>query len=319
MSMSEEENQYNTEDNDKKWPLWWIVFPVLLLLSLCATGFLYYKYYNSTHAADGRSYEAIYKDAVVKHSAEKATLNRELEEIKAKLQEAMQNNAGLLATNTEMEAKLDAKTLELARKIKSAGVGNPKALREAKGEIERLKNLHQILISRTDSLSSANRELMAKVLETESSFTEAQNKARTLEEEKAALDEKIRNSTLSVSDLKVVGVRKKGSSDEETFKANRTDKLKISFTILANELVAPGNKDITIRLLGTNKEVLTNNNEKLDDTDKLSTMVQSIDFQNEPIKTTIFYSQQAKYKKGTYTIELIHNDKLMGRASFILR
>lgn len=317
--MSEEENQYNTEDNDKKWPLWWIVFPVLLLLSLCATGFLYYKYYNSTHAADGRSYEAIYKDAVIKHTAEKATLNRELEEIKAKLQEAMQNNAGLLATNTEMEAKLDAKTLELARKIKSAGVGNPKALREAKGEIERLKNLHQMLVSRTDSLTATNRDLMAKVLETESSVAEAQNKAHTLEEEKAALDEKIRNSTLSVSDLKVVGVRKKGSSDEETFKANRTDKLKISFTILANDLVAAGNKDITIRLLGTNKEVLTNNNEKLDDTDKLSTMVQSIDFQNEPIKTTIFYSQKAKYKKGTYTIELIHNDKLMGRAAFILR
>jgi len=317
--MSEENNQYNQEDNEKRWPLWWIVFPVLLLLSLCATGFIYYKYYKTTHAADGQSYEAVWKDAVSKHNAEKVALNRELEEIKAKLEEAMQNNAGLLASTSDLEAKLDAKTLELARKIKSGGAGNPKALREAKTEIERLKGLHQILTSKTDSLTASNRELMAKVLETESSMTEAQEKARTLEEQKNVLDEKVRNSTLNVADLKVIGVRKKGSTEEETFKAFKTDKLKITFTILENNLVEAGNKDITIRLIGTNKEVLTNENEKLADSDKLSTMVQSIDYQNEPIKTTIFYTQKATYKKGTYIIELIHNDKLMGRASFILR
>ena len=315
--MSEEERQYyNDETDNKKWPLWWIVFPVLLVLSLCVSGFLYYKYYKSTHAADGQTYEAIWKDAVVKHSTEKDQLNKELDELRAQLDAAMQDKN---AEITGLKDELDAKTLELARKIKTAKPGNPKALIEAKAEIERLKGLKQIFETKADSLSSANREYIAKILQTESIAEEAQTKARTLEEQKNVLDEKIRNSTLSVADLRVVGMRKKGSTEEETFKALKTDKLKISFTLLANELVEPGNKEITIRLLGTNKEVLTNENEKLTDTDKLSTMVQTIDYQNDPIKTTIFYSQKANYKKGTYTIEMIHNDKLMGRASFILR
>ncbi|MFM9944044.1 MAG: hypothetical protein ACKVQB_02305 [Bacteroidia bacterium] len=318
--MSEEQSPYYNEETDnKKWPLWWIIFPILLVLSLSATGFMYYKYYETTHAADGQSYEKIWKDAVSKHSAEKAELNRELEEIKAKLEEAMRNNTTLATTNTDLEAKLDEKTMALAKKIKSAKAGDPKALIAAKAEIEKLKSLQQVFESKTATLTAENRELIAKVLATEGNVEEAQNKARIMEEQKNALDEKIKNSTLNVADLRVVGLRKKGSTDEETFKAFKTDKLKISFTILDNDLVEAGNKDITIRLLGTNKEVLTNENEKLADSDKLSTMVQTIDYQNDPIKTTIFYSQKATYKKGTYTVELIHNDKLMGRASFILR
>ncbi len=317
--MSEETAPYNQEENDKKWPLWWIVFPILLVLSLCATGYLYSKYYDSTHAADGQSYESIYKDAVAKHSEEKKMLKRELDEIKAKLEEAIQNNASLLANNMDLEAKLDAKTLELLRKIKSGGLGNPKALREAKAEIERLKDLHQMLITKSDSLTASNQELIAKVLETESSAEEARSKATEFEDQKNVLQEKIKNSSLSASDLKVIGMRKKGSAEEETFKAFKTTKLKISFTILANDLVEAGNKEVTVRLIGINNEVLTNNNETLTDTDKLSTMVETIDFQNEAVKATIFYSQKAAFKKGTYSIELIHNEKLMGRASFILR
>ena len=48
-------------------------------------------------------------------------------------------------------------------------------------------------------------------------------------------------------------------------------------------------------------------------------MTETVDFQNELVKTTVFYNQKASFKKGTYTIELINNNKLMGRAAFILR
>lgn len=317
--MSDEQNQPVQEENDKKKPLFGATFSILLLLSLCANGFLYYKYYKSTHAADGQTYEAIYKSALVKHNAEKTELNQELEQIKAKLEEAIQNNTGLAGTNSDLEAKLDAKTLELAKKIKLGGVANPKALREAKAEIERLKDLYQALMTKDETLMASNRDLAAKVLETETAAEEAKTKAQTLEEEKNILSEKVRNSNLSVADLKVVGIMTKSSKEKETFKANKTKKLKITFTILQNELVESGNKDIVIRLIGTNNEVLTNDNEKLMDTEKLSSMTETVNFQNELVRTTVFYSQRASYKKGTYTIELINNDKLMGRAAFILR
>ncbi len=316
--MSNEEIQPISEENDKKRPLWSVVLPLLLVLSLFCNCFLYYKYYKSTHAADGQTYESIYKSALVKYNAEKTELNRELEDIKVKLQEAIQNNTGLAETNSELEAKLDAKTLALAKKIKSGGITNPKALREAKAEIERLKDLYQALTTKDETLMASNRDLAAKVLETETAVEEAQNKAKTLEEEKNVLVAKVKNSNLSVADLRVVGMMTNNSKDEETFKANKTKKLKITFTILQNELVEPGNKDIVIRLIGTSNEVLTDN-EKLMDTEKLSSMTETVDFQNEPVKTTVFYSQEAKYKKGTYTVELINNDKLMGRAVFILR
>ncbi len=315
--MIEEERHIYKEDNDnKRWPLWWIVFPVLLVLSLSATGYLYYKYYNSTHAADGRSYEVLLKEEVVKYNAEKAELNRQLEELSTQLQAQIQDKDAEIAG---LKDEIDAKKLQIAKKIKTVVPGNPKALLEAKEEIERLKSLQSIFESKNESLSAENRDYVQKILDLETSTEEAQIKARALEEQKNILDEKIKNSSISVADLKVTGMLKKGATEVETYKAFKTDKLKITFTILANELVVPGNKDVTIRVIGTSGEVLTNDNEKLTDTDKLATMVQTIDYQNDPIKITIFYSQTATYKKGTYSIELIHNDKLMGRASFILR
>ena len=307
---------YNQPNENRRWPLWWVVFPVLLILSICASGYLYYKYYKSTHAVDGKSYETINKENVEKYNIEKAELNRQLDELNAQLQIAIQGKDAEIAG---LKDELDARKLQIAKKIKTASPGNPKALREAKEEIERLKSLQSIFESKNESLSAENREYVAKILDLENTTVEAQTKARDIEQEKNVLSEKIKSSALTVADLKVAGMREKGSTDEETFKAFKTDKLKITFTILSNDLIPTGPKEIIVRLIGTNGEVLTNDNNTLADTDKLASMVQTVDFQNDPIKTIIYFSQKPTYKKGTYSVELIHNDKLMGRASFILR
>ncbi|MCC6721494.1 MAG: hypothetical protein IT243_04780 [Bacteroidia bacterium] len=309
----------SSEDSGKKGSFGSIIFPVLFAISFLANCYLYYKYYKSTHGENGISYEQQYKDAVSKYNKEKTDLNNQLADIKSQLEQAMQNNTNLLVDNTSLKEQLDQKTIQLAKKIKQASVANPKLLLEAKAEIEKLKSLQKVFEDKNAELTQSNKELIEKVLQTETIATDAQNKAKTLEEEKNILDEKVKSSNLSIADLKVTGVRVKGSKEEETYKARQTDKLKISFSILENKLVEPGDKDIVVRLIGTNKEVLTEDNPTLSDTDKLSTLTKTINYQNDLVKTTIFYTQKANFKKGTYSIELIHNDNLIGRASFILR
>ena len=319
--MTEEEIEQNREESrDRRWPLWWVVFPIFLVLSLSACGYLYYKYYKSTHDSSGKSYKALYDEVEVKYNTEKASLMAQIEEFRVKLDEAERRNADYLVENSGLKDQLDAAILKAAKKVQSAGAGNPKALREAQKTIDELTSLRNDLEANNSKLTAQNTALLAQIKEKETERDNANSRARAVEEQKEALDEKIKSGTsLNVTDLKVVGVRKKGSTEEESFKASKIDRLKITFTILANELVEAGNKDVIVRLIGTNKEVLTNENPSLTDTDKLSTLVQTIEYQNEPIKTTIFYTQKPSYKKGTYTIELIHNDKLMGRASFILK
>lgn len=320
MSELEENNPNNyTEEENKKSSFGSVIFPVLFAVSFLANCFLYYKYYKSTHGENGLSYEQQYKDAVTKHSKEKTDLNHQLDDIKSQLEQALQNNTNLLVDNTSLKEQLDAKTLQLARKIKQASIANPKVLLEAKAEIEKLKTLQKVFEDKNTQLTQSNKELIEKVLQTETAAEDAKNRAKTIEEEKNALDEKVKTSTLSVADVKVVGIRVKGSKEEETYKARQTNKLKISFTLLENKLIEPGEKEIVIRMIGTTNEVLTEDNPTLTDSDKLSTMTKTINYQNDMIKTTIFYTQKAKYKKGTYSIELLQNDNLIGRASFILR
>lgn len=319
MSEIEENNPEIIIEDNKKGNVWAVIFPVLFAVSFLANGYLYYKYYKSTHGDNGISYEQQLKDAVTNHNKVKADLKQQLDEIKSQLEQTMQNNTNLMVDYTSLKEQLDQKTYQLAKRIKQASVSNPKALIEAKAEIEKLKNLHKVLEESNTKLTQSNKELIEKVLQTETAVEDAQKKAKTLEDEKIVLDEKIKSSTLSVADLKVIGIRVKGSKEEETYKARQTDKLKITFTLLENKLVEPGDKEIVIRMLGKSNEVLTEDNPTLTDSDKLSTLTKTINYQNEIVKTTIFYNQKAKYKKGTYTIELLHNDNLIGRASFILR
>lgn len=317
--MPEEDQNYSEGSENRRRPLWWIVFPLLLVLSLLVNGYLYYKYYNSTHDADGASYEAQYKEIVIKYDAEKSELIRQLDEVKAQLERTMGKNLDLSAYNDSLTNQIDEKTLQLAKKIKAAGASNPKALMEAKAEIENLKRLRVLLESKTDSLSEGNKVLIADLLQANIQLDESSIEVRNLQNQKNALNDKIKNNTLSTADLKVMGIRKKGSTEEETYKASKINKLKITFTLLENELVEAGDKEITIRIIGTNKEVLTEENPSLTDTDKLSSKTETVNYQNEQIKVVINYSQKAIYKKGAYSIELIHKDKLMGRASFILK
>jgi hypothetical protein len=318
--MTSEENNYNNEEESgRSWPKWWIAFPVLLILALASNGFLYYKYYKTTHNKDGKSYEEQYKEIVGKYNTEKADLNRELSEIKLQLEQATLNNSSLMSFNDSLKIMLDAKTMEIARRIQSSGAGNPGALRRAQADIEKLKELQRLLESQKDSLSQSNHELITKILETEASFNEAKNKSKMLEDQKNLVDEKIKNSALNVADLRVVGIRQKGAKEEETYKASRVNKLYISFTVLANELIAAGDKDISIRIIGTANEVLTEDNPDLTDSEKLTTMKKTINYQNDQLKVNYTYTQKATYKKGTYIIELHNNDKLMGRGSFILK
>ncbi len=317
--MTEEENHQYDEDEDRKKPIGKILLFVFLGLFIILSGFLFFKYRSDNMNAEGKSYKSLYEEIKAKNIEEKAELNKQLDDIKLQLDQALEKNSSYLADNASLKDQLDAKTLEIAQKIRSGGIGNPKALREAQAEIERLKSLQIVFETQRDSLTQSNRELIERVLATESNYNIASSKARALEEQKKIIDDKIHSSTLSVADLRVVGIRTKGTTEEETFKASRTGKLKITFTLLENQLVDPGDKEITIRIIGTTKEVLTDDNPSLTDTDKLSTMKETVNYQNEQQKVSVSYSQKASFKKGAYSIELIHNDKLMGRASFILK
>ncbi len=235
--MSEEEENNYKQEEERSWPKWWIVFPILLALSLAGNGFLYYKYYKSTHNENGQSYEVLYKDALAKHEIEKAELNQELMDVKSQLEAAIQNNSSLAGFNDSLKAQLDEKSLRIGQLIQKASMGDPVALRKAREEIASLKEINLIFQSQNDSLIQSNSDLIAKVLETESNLNDIKVKTQMLEDQKAVTDEKIKNSTLAVADLRVVGIRQRGSKEEETFKAKRVSRLNISFTLLENELV----------------------------------------------------------------------------------
>ncbi|MCB9250980.1 MAG: hypothetical protein H6605_00800 [Flavobacteriales bacterium] len=315
-----DEEQNNQENESKgRWPKWWILFPILLVLSLAANAFLFYKYYSATHNSKGQSYEELYKDAIAKHEIEKAELNNELADLKLQLENAILSNTSLLGYNDSLKLQLDEKTIRIAQLIRQSSYSNPAAIKKAREEIESLKNINALLRSENDSLIINNSELIARILESENNYNESKLISERLEQEKISVAKKIDETGLSVSDLKVVGIRKKGSKEEETYKASKSSRLEISFALLPNELVSPGDKEINIRIIGTSGEVLTENNPDLTDSDKLITMKKDINYQNKLIKVKYDYSQKAKYKKGTYSIELYHKERLMGRSSFILR
>ena len=95
--------------------------------------------------------------------------------------------------------------------------------------------------------------------------------------------------------------------------------IKIKFVLNENNLIEPGSKDISIRILGTHGEVLgADNHEDLMDTDKLVSLKKKISYGGKAESIDLKFKQDADYKKGNHTVEILSDGVLLTRNSINL-
>ena len=192
------------------------------------------------------------------------------------------------------------------------------ALGRAKKEAETLRTIMKGYIATIDSVNQLNQALTVENSEMRDRVEEVQDRNSLLEERQENMSEIIEaGRVLQCSEIEATGVRILSSGRQrETSRADRTDMIKVCFTLLENRISEPGSKLIRLRITGPNENVLRSGDE-----DGYSAS-RTIDYANERLNACVFYTNEgedARLAPGTYLIEVLEDETVIGSVTTDMR
>jgi len=197
----------------------------------------------------------------------------------------------------------------------SFGTGKKGNMDELRRQLAEAKKRITLLTSQIDSLTNQKTKLVAD-LENET------NAKRVFESENIELKQRLEKGAIpQFGTLITMSYTAKG---DETYKAGKIDRFKITFDVLENPMVTtPVDEEVTIRILAPNGVVLSSTNKTLQDVSTISTLKQTISFDGALQKVKWAYpgskgSLVGKLNKGRYITELWTRGLLRQKNSFEL-
>ena len=192
------------------------------------------------------------------------------------------------------------------------------ALGRAKKEAETLRTIMKGYIATIDSVNQLNNALTEENSAMRDRVEEVQDRNSLLEERQENMSEIIEaGRVLQCADIDAMGVRILSSGRQrETSRADRTDMIKVCFTLLENRISEPGSKLLHLRITGPNENVLRSG-----DGDEYSAS-RNIDYANERLDACVFYTNEgggSGLEPGTYLVEILEEDVVIGSSTIDMR
>lgn len=254
-------------------------------------------------------------------TTEKDALTMELEEMLARYDSVETDNEEMLAQIEEQRAQIE-ELLTQAEKHKN----DAWAIHKLKKEAATLRNIMKSYLVTIDSLNTLNQELVAQKTHVEKQLTTQKQENKELNDKNEQLNEKVKlGSKLRVLDLASSGQRmKNGTVSRETDRAKRVDKIKTCFTIDRNEVSKPGKKQVFLRIIDPNGEVLSFGQTQdymftYDGKEGLYSRKEEVMYDNEELDMCLYWDVTSELMEGKYIVEVYAEDYLMGTTEFELK
>lgn len=288
-----------------------IYFFIVAIVALLATNVYFYVKYKS-------SGEKLYTLTL-----QKEKLQIEIDRIEAELDNIDRQNIADLPTEVVAEQqKARAVIADLRAALEESDVTDNK-IQFANSQLESLKKNVADLLAQVNDLKFQNELLKRENDQLQGTVKQTSSKVRQLTDDNSVLNEKvIIASSLKVSNIVINAVEQKrdGSLEIET-KAKRADKLQIKFTIVDNPLAKKGKKEVFIRiidpqgnLIAASSDVFYIHDDKLQYTFK-----EYINFTNNGEEYQFLWNNSDKLIKGAYTVLLYTDNTIMGRGTIVLK
>jgi hypothetical protein len=291
-----------------------LLFTVLLIVLLIALIVIGYLYFNTKKQVDG--------------------LMGEKEQIKLELQAELdsllyQHNlvkTGYGQLSDSLMAK-DSLIIANAKEIKQL-LNYKWEYYQVKKKIARLQLVAQNYVRQMDSLYTVNHELKAENERIRENYQSEIRKNTNLIEEKNELIEIVdQAAVLHAYNIVSSGIRQRGARQTETDKANRTDRVRVCFTLGENKLVPPGKKTIYLRIARPDEAILV-----FDKTDEYAFMFnetklqfslkREIEYTGEAMDLCFYWDkwdEDSKAMSGRYHVSLYTQNANIGESYFELR
>jgi len=287
-----------------------VYFFIIAIAALLATNIYFYVKFKTNG-------EKVYALTV-----EKENLQVQIDRIEAELDKIDIENVQLTPEMTVQKEDSRTEIAELRKKLENKSI-TPKDIDDAQRKINLLKKQVdnyrvdvQRLIQENQILSKQNSNLNESVVEKNKQIT-------SLTTTNSELKEKVTTaSALKVSSISINGIEVKRNGKESVEeRAKRVDKLKINFTIADNALAKNGERDIFIRIIDPQGNlVVQGDNIFFVHGEKLQyTFKHNILFTNKGEDYIVYWAAEDGFTKGAYTILLYEDNAIMGRSTVVLR
>lgn len=225
---------------------------------------------------------------------------QELEEAKADLEKERNQLRRTRKANRSVIASLQDKA-----------DGYEELLKAKDKEIEKLKDLNKELFVENTGLKNTQNQLSDSI----SSLSENAEKLAS----KVAIA-----SQLEAENIQILAVSDKEKERASPFRNRHIDKLKVTFGIAENKVAPIEGKEIMIRIIDSNEQVLFDvangsGTFMLNDKETFYTSTQEILFDNSRQIVTFLYDKGSDYNVGSYTMEVYTDDYMMGNVQFIVK
>jgi hypothetical protein len=253
---------------------------------------------------------------VVEAKSEKASVLKDLAELKATYEAAIAENTSM---SDELIAERD-KVVKLMEELKSAK-GDAASLRKYKDQYRGLEQKMKNMMEEVAVLKTQNQTLTTNLDSTKVVLEDSKKYNQVLVGQNDELAKTVeRGQKLTVTNLKT-GTYKLRSSGKQimTDKASRTDLLQIGFTIAENKIAKSGDKTYYVQVIDAKNNVLGNKETvSFGDTSLTYSFTTTVQYENK----TVDVKEQLKGKdfaKGTYFVNVFDKDELVSKSSFTLK
>ena len=269
--------------------------------------------------------------------------SKELKELKKEKQSQKEYFEGELSTlmiehnKVKTEYSMIADSLSLKDSIIEANALELKKMLNYKWDfykvqkkIKALRKVAQGYLVQIDSLYRINADLAEENKEIKTKFKKEKLKNEELAVEKQKLNKLVETaSELSIYNISTEGVKLTWFDNEKpTDKANRTEKIKICFTVGENKILKSGPQNIYFRIADPTKKIFTSTT----DVDAYTfewegqvmqyTIKDVIDYNGESIDKCVYWMNPNNKKslaKGQYTIDIYSDNAKIGQTYLNLK
>ena len=221
----------------------------------------------------------------------------------------------LAALLTTEQAKVQ-RLMEELRTVKST---NAKEISRLKKEIATLRKIMRNYVIQIDSLNRANEQLKVEKNEAVKKYQQATNTAVSLRKEKEKLTERVTlASRLDATGITVTPVNSRG---KKTNRIKRMQQFVIDFKISKNITAPVGEKEIYLRIMKPNDDVLVKSRANVfpfEGKEISYSIKKLIEYEGEEIPVTVYWDIEEYLSEGTYRVDIFADGNLIGQKRFEL-
>ncbi len=282
---------------------------IIVVLSILLVGSLAFMYKMSTD-----------KDKVQTALDKEITTKGELE---TELKDKIASYDAAIAENTGLKGELEAersKVVDLLAQVEKSK-GDAASLERFKNDYRKLKREHDSLIAENNKLKEENANLTTQRDSTINVLDETRKYNDTILKQ----NENLAKTVEKAQKLQILNVHtqpyKERSSGKliQTDKASRVDKVRITFTIAANEVAPAGSRTYHVQIIDPKNNVIGEKaTETYGENNLTYSFITNATFENKTITVNELISGK-DFAKGLYSVNIFDKGQLVANTTFTLR